>query len=37
VLIGLAVIAIWPGGWPIDPIIVVGLGWTQSWRDVDCC
>jgi len=31
---GLAVIAIWPGGWPIDPSSpsrrrMAGLGWNQ--------
>ncbi|HEX4064252.1 MAG TPA: cation transporter [Streptosporangiaceae bacterium] len=43
VLIGLAVIAVWPGAWPIDP--VVGLliaAWSiregrQSWQGADCC
>ncbi len=43
VLVGLAVIAIWPGGWPIDPIIALGIGgWAVwegigSWRGNDCC
>jgi divalent metal cation (Fe/Co/Zn/Cd) transporter len=43
VLIGLAVIAIWPGGWPIDPIIALGIAaWSvwegnRSWRGTDCC
>jgi divalent metal cation (Fe/Co/Zn/Cd) transporter len=43
VLLGLAVIAAWPGGWPIDPIIALGIAawsvWegTESWRGADCC
>jgi divalent metal cation (Fe/Co/Zn/Cd) transporter len=43
VLIGLAVIAIWPRGWPIDPVIALAIAtWsiregTQSWRGADCC
>jgi divalent metal cation (Fe/Co/Zn/Cd) transporter len=43
VLTGLAVIAAWPGGWPIDPIIALGIAawsiWegTESWRGQDCC
>lgn len=43
VLIGLAVTAAWPGGWPIDPVIALGIaGWSiwegiQSWRGADCC
>jgi divalent metal cation (Fe/Co/Zn/Cd) transporter len=43
VLVGLAVIAIWPGGWPIDPVIALGIAaWSiwegsQSWRGADCC
>ena len=43
VLLALAVVAIWPGGWPIDPIIALGIaGWSvwegkQSWRGADCC
>ena len=43
VLLALAVVAIWPGGWPIDPIIALGIAawsaWqgTQSWRGSDCC
>jgi divalent metal cation (Fe/Co/Zn/Cd) transporter len=43
VLVALAVIVIWPGGWPIDPIIAVGIAaWSlwegrQSWRGTDCC
>jgi divalent metal cation (Fe/Co/Zn/Cd) transporter len=43
VLLVLAVVAIWPGGWPIDPIIALGIaGWSvwegnRSWRGADCC
>jgi divalent metal cation (Fe/Co/Zn/Cd) transporter len=43
VLIGLAVIAVWPAGWPIDPVIALGIaGWSvragaASWRGEDCC
>jgi divalent metal cation (Fe/Co/Zn/Cd) transporter len=43
VLLALAVVAVWPGGWPIDPIIALGIaGWsvwegTRSWRGADCC
>jgi divalent metal cation (Fe/Co/Zn/Cd) transporter len=43
VLVALAVVAIWPGGWPIDPIIALGIaGWSawegnRSWRGADCC
>jgi divalent metal cation (Fe/Co/Zn/Cd) transporter len=43
VLVGLAVVAIWPGGWPVDPVIALGIaGWsiwegTRSWRGDDCC
>jgi divalent metal cation (Fe/Co/Zn/Cd) transporter len=43
VLTGLAVIAAWPGGWPIDPIIALGIAaWSiwegaQSWQGADCC
>lgn len=43
VLVGLAVIALWPGGWPIDPVIALGIAaWSvwegrQSWRGADCC
>ena len=43
VLLALAVVAIWPGGWPIDPIIALGIAawsaWqgTQSRRGSDCC
>ena len=43
VLLGLAVVAIWPAGWPIDPVIAVGIAaWSawegrQAWRGGDCC
>ena len=43
VLLALAVVAIWPGGWPIDPIIALGIAaWSiwegnRSWRGTDCC
>jgi divalent metal cation (Fe/Co/Zn/Cd) transporter len=43
VLTGLAVIAVWPGGWPIDPVIALGIAaWSiwegaRSWRGADCC
>ena len=43
VLLGLAVIAVWPGGWPIDPVIALAIAaWSiwagsQSWRGADCC
>jgi divalent metal cation (Fe/Co/Zn/Cd) transporter len=43
VLLALAVVVIWPGGWPIDPIIALGIAawsvWegTESWRGTDCC
>jgi hypothetical protein len=37
------VVAVWPGGWPIDPIIALGIAaWSvwegnRSWRGADCC
>ncbi len=43
VLLALAVVAIWPGAWPVDPIIALGIAtwaiWegTRSWRGADCC
>ena len=43
VLLALVVVAIWPGGWPIDPIIALGiaawLAWegNRSWRGAECC
>ena len=43
VLVALVVVAVWPGGWPIDSIIALGIaawsGWegNRSWRGEDCC
>jgi divalent metal cation (Fe/Co/Zn/Cd) transporter len=43
VLAGLVVVAAWPGGWPVDPVIALGIAawsaWegTRSWRGADCC
>ncbi|MGH3221144.1 MAG: hypothetical protein ACRDPY_21025 [Streptosporangiaceae bacterium] len=43
VLLGLAVIAIWPAGWPVDPVIALGIAaWSawegrQAWRGDGCC
>lgn len=43
VLVGLAAVAIWPSGWPIDPSIALGIAaWSawqgrQSWQGADCC
>ena len=43
VLLALAIVAVWPGAWPIDPIIALGIAawsvWegTESWRGTDCC
>ena len=43
ILLGLAVVAIWPAGWPIDPVIALGIAaWSawegrQAWRGGDCC
>jgi len=43
VLLGLAVVAIWPAGWPIDPVIALGIAaWSawegrQAWRGDDGC
>ena len=43
VLLALGVVAVWPSGWPIDPIIAFGIaGWSiwegnRSWRGADCC
>jgi divalent metal cation (Fe/Co/Zn/Cd) transporter len=43
VLAGLAVVAVWPGGWPVDPVIALGIaGWSawagwQAWQGADCC
>jgi divalent metal cation (Fe/Co/Zn/Cd) transporter len=43
VLAGLAVTAAWPAGWPLDPVIALGIaGWSiwegaQAWRGATCC
>ena len=43
VLAGLAVTAGWPGDWPADPVIALGIAaWsiregTRSWRGAGCC
>jgi len=43
VLTGLAVVAVWPGGWPVDPVVGLGIaGWSvgegiAAWRGRDCC
>jgi divalent metal cation (Fe/Co/Zn/Cd) transporter len=43
VLVGLAVVAVWPAGWPIDPVIALGIAawyaWEgrRAWRGDDCC
>jgi hypothetical protein len=43
VLAGLAVVAAWPGGWPVDPVIALGIaGWSawagwQAWQGAGCC
>jgi divalent metal cation (Fe/Co/Zn/Cd) transporter len=43
VLVGLAIVAIWPGAWPIDAVIALGIAaWSvwegrQSWRGSGCC
>ena len=43
VLLALIVVAIWPSGWPIDPIIALSIAaWSvweghRSWRGADCC
>jgi divalent metal cation (Fe/Co/Zn/Cd) transporter len=43
VLAGLAIVAAWPGGWPADPVIALGIAaWSawegaRSWRGDDCC
>jgi divalent metal cation (Fe/Co/Zn/Cd) transporter len=43
VLAGLAVVAVWPGGWPVDPVIALGIaGWSawagwRAWQGADCC
>ena len=43
VLAGLAVAAVWPGGWPVDPVIALGIaGWSawagwRAWQGAGCC
>ena len=43
VLLALAVVALWPGAWPVEPVIALGIaGWSvwegsRSWRGADCC
>jgi divalent metal cation (Fe/Co/Zn/Cd) transporter len=43
VLLALVVVAVWPGAWPIDPIIALAIaawsGWegNRSWRGAGCC
>jgi divalent metal cation (Fe/Co/Zn/Cd) transporter len=43
VLLALVVVAVWPDGWPVDPIIALGIAaWSawegnRSWRGADCC
>jgi divalent metal cation (Fe/Co/Zn/Cd) transporter len=43
VLLGLAIVAIWPAGWPVDPVIALGIAaWSawegrQAWRGDGCC
>lgn len=43
VLVGLAVIARWDGGWWVDPVIALGIaGWSvwegvEAWRGEECC
>lgn len=43
VLAGLAVVAVWPGGWPVDPVIALGIaGWSawagwRAWQGAACC
>ena len=42
-LLGLAVVAVWPAGWPVDPVIALGIAaWSawagrQAWRGDGCC
>ena len=43
VLAGLAVVAVWPGAWPADPVVALGIAaWSawegrQSWHGANCC
>jgi hypothetical protein len=32
VLFGLAVVAIWPAGWPVDPVIALGIAAWSAWE-----
>jgi hypothetical protein len=32
VLLALVVVAVWPGGWPIDPIIALGIAAWSVWE-----
>ena len=32
VLLGLAVVAIWPAGWPVDPVIALGIAAWSAWE-----
>jgi divalent metal cation (Fe/Co/Zn/Cd) transporter len=42
VLVALVVVAVWPGGWPIDPVIALAIaGWSvweghRAWRGAGC-
>jgi hypothetical protein len=35
VLLALAVVAIWPGGWPIDPIIALDIAAWSVWEGTE--
>jgi divalent metal cation (Fe/Co/Zn/Cd) transporter len=43
VLLALVIVAVWPGAWPVDPIIALGIAaWSaweghRAWRGADCC
>jgi hypothetical protein len=43
VLLALVVVAVWPGAWPVDPAIALGIAaWSaweghRSWTGADCC
>jgi divalent metal cation (Fe/Co/Zn/Cd) transporter len=43
VLFALVAVAAWPGAWPVDPFIALGIaGWsawegTRAWRGAECC
>ena len=32
VLFGLIVIGIWPGGWPADPVVALGIAAWSAWE-----